>query len=408
MKELIALGGCMVVASAIFAAMGFRGRDQVVGIDLGTTYSVVAIRSNDKVTVIPDYQTGKLLVPSVVSYRPNGSLLVGDSAVAMRSTDPLDTIFNAKRFIGLNFSEVKNDTATHPFRVTPNRTDMDSAAGFSVNGSQWVSPIDVGAAIVERIKRSVREWRGYPMSRAIICVPAKFSWRQTKATREAFEQAGFKVMRVLEEPVAAAVAYNLHRGSGVRHVLVYDIGGGTLDVSLLYMNGPSVSVSGVAGDDHLGGADFDEAMSQILKEKLDLADKEPSTRPKPGSKLLPCAREGLLQLAEKVKCDLSTKQTVEVQCLASDGSARDLAVTREEFEKGSADLFARALRPVEKALADQVMTAEHIDDIVLVGGASRMPMLRTMLQNYFGPRRPLHTEIDPDVTVAFGAANIVD
>merc|ERR1719473_1391514 len=122
----------MVVVSAVFAAMGFRGRDQVVGIDLGTTYSVVAIRSNDKVTVIPDYQTGKLLVPSVVSYRPNGSLLVGESAVAFRSTDPLDTIFNAKRFIGLNFSEVKADAETHPYKVAPNRTDEDdSAAGFT-------------------------------------------------------------------------------------------------------------------------------------------------------------------------------------------------------------------------------------------------------------------------------------
>jgi len=271
-------------------------------------------------------------------------------------------------------------------------------------GARWVSPVDVGAEVVAHIKRSIAHFVGYEMSRAVICVPAKFSWKETKATVQAFEKAGFKVQRVLEEPTAAAIAYNLHKVTATKHVLVYDIGGGTLDTSLLYMNGRSVSVLGVAGDDHLGGSDFDLAVREILEGKLPSAERLPEA---PAS-AVGCDRTGLLVAAERVKIALSSQESAEALCLVEGGGARRIVVTRVEFERGCKPLFDRALAPVEAVLADQMMTPANVDDVVLVGGASRMPLLRQLLQDYIGHDKKLHTEIDPDVTVAFGAANILD
>jgi len=409
------IGGLLVVLSAMLAAMGFRGREQVVGIDLGTTFSVVALKSGDKVTVLPDYRSGRQLVPSVVTFLANGTTVVGQDAVAFRDELPLHTIFNAKRFIGRPISEVENDAKTHPYRVAGNSSSDASEAdpvlaGFSIPGAseaedRWVSPIEVGAEVVRQLKRSITEHIGYPIKRAVICVPAKFSARESKATQDAFEAAGFKVARVLEEPTAAAVAYNLHKGSGTRNVLVYDIGGGTLDTSLLFMNGRSVSVLGVAGDDHLGGSDFDQKMREVLAAKLPGARSLPAGAETPKHR---CHSHGLLILGEEAKIALSSQESVVVECLAEDGVGRSISVARAEFEEACSDLFARSMAPVEKVLEDQMMTSDNVDDVVLVGGASRTPRLRKLLQEFIGPDKKLHTEIDPDVTVAYGAANIVD
>ncbi|CAE7569242.1 dnaK2, partial [Symbiodinium pilosum] len=219
---------------------------------------------------------------SVVTFMADGSIVVGDEAVENRGRYPQHTIFNAKRFIGRQLGEVSAEAAAHAYRVVgnfsrhseePSAGNLSSAAGFGIafsSGSErWVSPIEVGSEVVRHMKRSVSRHLGFDISRVVICVPAKFGYAETKATQEAFEQAGMKVMRILEEPTAAAVAYNLHQGEGVRHVLVYDIGGGTLDTSLLYMNGNAVSVLSVAGDDHLGGSDFDTQMRQLLEAKLE-------------------------------------------------------------------------------------------------------------------------------------------
>lgn len=412
--ELMLIGGVLVVLSAMLAAMGFRGREQVVGIDLGTTFSVVALKSGGGVEVLPDFRSGGLLVPSVVTFHPNGSTVVGREAVALRDDYPLHTIFNAKRFIGRPIHEVEADAKSHPFRVEGNASGQSQAsgpviAGFSIPAgptgrARWISPIEVGAEVVRRMKQSVTKHLGYEIKRAVICVPAKFSARESKATQEAFELAGFKVARVLEEPTAAAVAYNLHKGAGTRYVLVYDIGGGTLDTSLLFMNGRSISVMGVAGDDHLGGSDFDQRMRDVLQRKLPTAQKlRPGVVPEHR-----CHSHGLLILGEKAKIELSNKDEVEVSCLAEDGEGRSLTVTRAEFEEACADLFERSMAPVDQVLRDQMMTRDNIDDLVLVGGASRTPKLRSLLQDFIGPGKKLHTEIDPDVTVAYGAANILD
>jgi len=353
---------------------------------------------------------------------------VGHSAVSLRITHPQQTIFNAKRFIGRSIDEVSDDSASHPFRVVGNASDAlnhsdadKPAAGFLVPGKEqatrWISPQDVGAEVVRRLGRSVASYLGYPISRAVICVPAKFELNQIKATQQAFEQAGFKVMRVLEEPTAAAIAYNLHKMSGTRHVLIYDIGGGTLDTSLLYMNGKSVSVLGVAGDNRLGGSDFDLRMRQILSKKFEELGTEAvegqqenrrRAEEKEEMQMPNCDDNGFSILAEQAKIRLSDDLNTEVTCMASDGRRTRLHVTRAEFEAASADLFDRSMRPVAKVLEDQMMTSGNVDDIVLVGGASRTPRLRTLLQEFFGPNKRLHTDIDPDVTVAYGAANILD
>ncbi|CAK9017778.1 unnamed protein product [Durusdinium trenchii] len=418
MQYLIALAGLVVLVSAVLAALGFRGRPQVVGIDLGTTFSVVALKATDgTVSIIPDHLSGKQLLPSVVTYMSNGKVLVGDLAVAQRGRHPERTIFNAKRFIGRELGEVSQETASHAYRVfgnfsdssrDPSASDPKSSAGFGVEldgqKERWISPIDVGAEVVGHMRRSVSQYLGFEISRAVICVPAKFGFRETKATQEAFEHAGMKVMRILEEPTAAAVAYNLHKGEGVRHVLVYDIGGGTLDTSLLYMNGNSVSVLSVAGDDHLGGSDFDVQMLRLLTKKLEegqvqIAD--PSAKEN-------CESSGLHILAEDLKIRLSSQLQAETRCRHSDGKDRVFVVTREDFENASSELFSRAMAPVEKVLDDQMMSSEHISDVVLVGGASRTPKLRQLLQDFFGPSKRLHTEIDPDITVAWGAASVLD
>mmetsp|Transcript_25562 Transcript_25562/g.56360 ORF Transcript_25562/g.56360 Transcript_25562/m.56360 type:complete len:414 (-) Transcript_25562:52-1293(-) len=406
------VGGLLVLVSAILAALGFRGRDQVVGIDLGTTFSVVALRSKGAgVTVLPDRLTGRLLLPSVVAYLPNGTI-VGDRAVALRGEQPSNVVFNTKRFIGRSLEEVQTDADLHPFRVV-GRSEADNSsqeAGFLMpgagpsGGDLWVSPVEVGSEIVRHLKQSVAHYVGYSISRAVICVPAKFTQKETAATQRAFELAGFKVMRVLEEPTAAAVAYNLHKESGVRYTLVYDIGGGTLDTSLLYMNGKSVSVLGVAGDDHLGGSDFDIKMQQLLEAKLPEAAKA-ALPPQP---LEGCHHNGFHILGEQAKVRLTTEASTEVLCLADDGTARIIFVTRAEFEQFCAELFRRCIEPVQKVLTDQMMTTDDVSDVVLVGGASRMPRIRELLAELFGSDKRLHTEIDPDITVAYGAANILD
>lgn len=416
------LCGLLVAVSAILASLGYRGRPQVVGIDLGTTFSVVALKSNDgNISIIPDHITGKQLLPSVVSHLDESrffdSFVVGEQARARRGQFPEQTIFNAKRFIGRTLDETSKEASEHPYRVTanfsntssePSASNSSDLAGFAIPLSggreKWFSPIDMGAEVVRHMRRSVLNHLGFDIKRAVICVPAKFTVRETKATQQAFEQAGFKVMRILEEPTAAAVAYNLHKtGGGTRYVLVYDIGGGTLDTSLLFMNGKAVSVLGVAGDDHLGGSDFDAQMRLLLESKVAsaLVSSEQLAEET-------CDSIGLSILAESTKIILSNELRTEVRCRDESGKDRILSVTRTEFEEAAGELFGRAMAPVQKVLDDQMMTAGFVDDIVLVGGASRTPKLRQLLKEFFGETKELHSEIDPDITVAWGAASILD
>jgi molecular chaperone DnaK (HSP70) len=427
---------CMIGASvaAVLGAYGYRGREeQIVGIDLGTTFSVVAVKRRDGVEIIPDFASKSKIVPSTVSFMDDGTVLVGDEAVKMRSKFPQSTVFNAKRLIGRPYDDVHDsiDVTEHPVRVV-NGTDEPKVKG-RVSGSRFavevggsevlVSPEEVGTHIVKRLGKSVEETLGWAISRAVICVPAKFSGPQRKATQHAFEKAGIKVMRVMDEPTAAAVAYDLDRIPEPRNILVYDIGGGTLDTSLLFMNGDSIKSGkaprgtitplGTDGDDHLGGADFDQAMYEMLRDRVSqgIAQGGRSEETKMGS--LPACEDNHMRVeAEALKKSLSTTSDVAFRC-QHEGKAIDVSITRDEYEDKCKPLFERALAPVHRVLDSAMMEPEDIHHVVLVGGASRMPKLRELLRSHFGDKDSsgkgkIRHDIDPDVTVAWGAANIVD
>lgn len=372
----------IVIAATIAGFMGYKGREQVVGVDLGTTFSVVAFKSNaGDVRIIPDYISKKSLTPSVVHYKADGSNIVGDLAVPFRETHPKDTIYNAKRFIGKMFDEVEYEIKNHRYNVV----DVAGNATFALESSdKKIQGVDVGSDVLKHLYKSIESARGYPMSTAVICIPAKFGVPEAAATKLAFEKAGFKVLRVIDEPTAAAVAYNLHKHITPRNILVYDFGGGTLDASLLWMNGDAATMIGTQGDDHLGGSDFDHVVQKYLKPKLP-----------------ECTSAELGLKSEQAKIDLSEALATKITC----GEAH-ITFTREEFEDITKELFERAFIPVGAILKEAMMETNHVSDVVMVGGATRMPRIRTLMREYFPEETAVHTHIDPDTTIAVGAANI--
>jgi len=379
---IIAVGILVLIIATILGAMGYRGREQVVGIDLGTTFSVVAVKLNSgEVEVIPDYISLTRLTASVVHYPANGKPLVGAQAIPYRNFDPKNTIYNSKRYIGKRHDEVEDECRNHPYDVISNE---GNATFYLPASNRNVTGMDVGADILRHLHTSIQKNRGYPMSTAVICIPAKFGTREADATKQAFEMAGFKVLRIMDEPTAAAVAYNLHKTMSPKNVLVYDLGGGTLDASLLFMNGDAVTMLGTSGNDHLGGSDFDHVVQKVLARSLPNCD---------GSEL------GVR--AEEAKIALSDSETTTVNC-----NGETTTLSRTAFEEETKHLFDEVLKPLDALLKDSMMEPGHVNDVVLVGGATRMPRIRELLREYFGTRTPVHTYIDPDVTVAIGAANI--
>lgn len=331
---LLSLALFAVIASATLSAFGFRGRVHTVGIDLGTTFSVVAVKLNGTVEVIPDRE-GRFATPSVVSFRPDGSVLVGHDATPFLAKDPNRTIYNAKRFIGRRFSDavVQEERSRHPFKVVAARDD-DDAVRFSTDHGE-IAPEDVGTHILRTLKKSAQIFLGHSQAvTTVVAVPADFGSSARKATRRAFEAAGFSVVRVIDEPTAAAVAYGLHRCSDVHHVLVFDLGGGTLDTSLIHINEGSVQVLLEDGDAHLGGEDFDASMMTLLRRRF--AELPPSSS---------ClSHASLKKMAERAKRELSVSPETSVSCGDSEGRGTfRTVVSRHDFEEEAADLFDRIL-----------------------------------------------------------------
>ncbi|CAN0098542.1 unnamed protein product, partial [Phaeothamnion confervicola] len=259
-------------ACAIAASTGFRGRTTVVGIDLGTTYSVIGLLEDNKVRIVHGID-GNPLLPSVVSFLQGGGVAVGNAAIEHLALDPAHTIYGAKRFIGRDLSDaaVAVEAAEHHFGLVHRPGDL-SEAWFRIDKEGHeaaVSPQEVGSHVIRALLQQVAADLGHEqVDKAVIAVPAKFSPRQRQATADAFRMAGLKVIRVLEEPTAAALAYDLHRQKGVDHILVYDFGGGTLDVSVLFVSDGAVEVMASEGDDYLGGSDFDQLLARRLQELL--------------------------------------------------------------------------------------------------------------------------------------------
>jgi molecular chaperone HscA len=353
-----------------------------VGIDLGTTNSLVATVRDGSATVLRD-EDGMKLLPSVVRYRPDGRVEVGYDASIRQATDPFNTIASVKRLMGRELADIPQPQRSH-YRLVdaPGMLQLETVAGMR-------TPVEVSAEILKSLRVRAEQSLGGESVGAVITVPAYFDDAQRQATKDAARLAGLNVLRLLNEPTAAAVAYGLERASeGV--YAVYDLGGGTFDISILRLTRGVFQVLAVNGDSALGGDDFDEAIYQWIAARQELGE------------ISAADRRLLLQQARKAKECLSSQQEADIFGRLSTGATVNLTLERSEFEAAAASLVARTLTPVRKALRDAELTVDDIQGVVLVGGATRIPAVRRAVGALFN-REPL-TDVDPDEAVALGAA----
>jgi molecular chaperone DnaK len=365
-----------------------------VGIDLGTTNSVIATTEQGKPTVIPNAE-GSRTTPSVVAFTPQGERLVGQLARRQAILNPKGTIYSAKRFIGRRYDEVESEAKAVSFDVVPG---PDGSARFSVGGKLY-APEEISALILRKLADDAAKFLGEKVTEAVITVPAYFNDAQRQATRDAGRIAGLEVMRIINEPTAAALAYGLDK-KGNETVLVFDLGGGTFDVSILDIGDGVVEVRATSGDTHLGGDDFDRRIVDYLADEfqsnngIDLrAD--------------PQALQRLFEAAEKAKVELSsvTQTLVSLPFITADASGPkhlNTTLMRSTFEQITADLVQRTVGPVKQAMADAKLTENDIDEVILVGGSTRIPAVQNQVRRLTGGKDPNMT-VNPDEVVALGA-----
>ncbi|GAA5864510.1 hypothetical protein JCM3774_005150 [Rhodotorula dairenensis] len=371
-----------------------------IGIDLGTTYSCVGVWQNDRVEIIANDQ-GNRTTPSYVAFTES-ERLIGDSAKNQAAMNPTQTVFDAKRLIGRRFDdqEVKKDMAHWPFSVV----DKDGSPYIEVSylgEKKQFSPAEISAMVLTKLKDTAEAKLGKSVKKAVVTVPAYFNDSQRLSTKDAGTIAGLDVLRIINEPTAAAIAYGLgeatEKSQKEKMVLIFDLGGGTFDVSLLSITGGVFAVKATAGDTHLGGEDFDNALLEHFKKefekktKLDISGDARALR-------------RLRSACERAKRTLSsvTQTTVEVDSLFQ-GEDFSASITRARFEDINAQTFRSTLDPVEKVLKDAKMDRSKVDDIVLVGGSTRIPKIQSLVSEFFGGRQ-LNKSINPDEAVAYGAA----
>ena len=366
-----------------------------VGIDLGTTNSVIAATENGKPTVIPNAE-GSRTTPSVVAFTPQGERLVGQLARRQSILNPKGTIYSAKRFIGRRYDEVETEQNAVSFDVVPG---PDGAARFNINGKQY-APEEISALVLRKLAEDASKSLGERVTEAVITVPAYFNDAQRQATKDAGRIAGLEVLRIINEPTAAALAYGLDKKQN-ETVLVFDLGGGTFDVSILDIGDGVVEVRATAGDTHLGGDDFDRRLVDYLADEFQREN---------GIDLRadPQALQRLFEAAEKAKVELSavTQTTVSLPFITADASGpRHLNTTlmRSTFDQITADLVERTTGPVKQALADAKLTDADIDEVILVGGSTRIPAVQNLVRRLTGGKDPNMT-VNPDEVVALGAA----
>ncbi|ADC89732.1 chaperone protein DnaK [Thermocrinis albus DSM 14484] len=372
--------------------------EKVIGIDLGTTNSVVAVMMGDEPVVIPN-QEGSRLTPSVVSWTKEKEILVGEPAKRRAILDPENTIYESKRFIGRKFEEVKEEAKRVSYKVV---ADEKGDAAFDVpNAGRLVRPEEVGAQVLKKLKEAAEAYLGEKITKAVITVPAYFNERQRQATKDAGRIAGLEVVRILNEPTAAALAYGLDKKSDVR-ILVYDFGGGTFDVSILEGGEGVIEVKATAGDTHLGGANIDERIMEWLIEefKKDTGIDLRKDR---------TALQRLKDAAEQAKKELSFKMETEINLpfITIDPSTNQplhlqKTLTRARLEAMIQDLIDRTMEVVKRALEDAKLRPQDIDEVVLVGGSTRIPLVQQRIREFFG-KEP-HKGVNPDEVVAVGAA----
>ena len=369
----------------------------VIGIDLGTTYSCVGVFKNGRVEIIPN-ELGNRITPSQVAFTDDEKL-VGEAAKNQGASNPLRTVYVIKRLVGRKFEdkEVQRDLKYLPYKVISKGgkpyVSVDTPAGNKV-----LSPEEVSAMVLVKMKEVAEAYLGREVKYAVVTVPAYFNDAQRTATKDAGVIAGLEVLRIINEPTAAAIAYGLDKKSGEKNIIVFDLGGGTFDVSLLTIDNGVFEVVSTAGDTHLGGEDFDQRLTEhfckIFKKKNGGSDIKKDPR----------ALAKLKQEVEKAKRDLSSIHQVKITIEGLiDGVDFSESITRARFEELCADLFKKTLKPVAQVLEDSGMKKSEIDEVVLVGGSTRIPKVQQLIKDFFNGKEP-NRGINPDEAVAFGAA----
>ena len=372
--------------------------DKVIGIDLGTTNSVVAVMEGGDPVVIPNAEGGRT-TPSVVGFTKDGERLVGQIAKRQAVTNPQNTVFSIKRFMGRKMSEVKEEAARVPYKVSGGTNDV---ATVEVQGKRYTPP-EISAMILQKMKQTAEDYLGYKVEKAVVTVPAYFNDSQRQATKDAGKIAGLDVLRIINEPTAAALAYGLDKKKDEK-VAVFDLGGGTYDISVLELydveGSRQFEVKSTNGDTHLGGDDFDQRVIDWLvtefkrDQAIDLSKD-------------PMALQRLKEAAEKAKMELSTTQSTDINLpfITADQSGPkhlNYQLTRAKFEQLVDDLIQRTIPPMEQALKDAGIKPNEIDEVILVGGSTRIPKIQEIVKKFFG-KEP-NKGVNPDEVVAIGAA----
>jgi len=366
-----------------------------VGIDLGTTNSVIAAMEGGKPAVIPNAE-GARTTPSVVAFTEQGERLVGQLARRQAILNPKGTIYSAKRFIGRRYDEVTSELNAVSFDVVPG---PDGAVRFDIRGRQY-APEEISALVLRKLTEDAAKFLGEKVTEAVITVPAYFNDAQRQATKDAGRIAGLEVLRIINEPTAAALAYGLDKKKN-ETVLVFDLGGGTFDVSILDIGDGVIEVRATAGDTHLGGDDFDRRIVDYLADEFK-RDTGIDVRSDPQ------ALQRLFEAAEKAKVELSsvTQTTISLPFLTADATGPkhlNTTLMRSKFDQLTADLVERTTKPVQQAMADARLTAADIDEVILVGGSTRIPAVQNLVRRLTGGKDPNMT-VNPDEVVALGAA----
>jgi molecular chaperone DnaK len=368
---------------------------KIIGIDLGTTNSCVAVMEGNDPVVIPNSEGGRT-TPSVVAFTKNGERLVGQPAKRQSITNPKNTVFSIKRFMGRKIDEITDEKGKVPYEVI---SGDNSTARVKI-GDRVYSPPEISAMILQKMKKTAEEYLGQEVTEAVITVPAYFNDSQRQATKDAGEIAGLTVRRIINEPTAAALAYGLDKKTSDHTVAVYDLGGGTFDISILQLGDGVFEVKSTNGDGHLGGDDFDQRIIDFLadefknQEGIDLRKD-------------PMALQRLKESAEKAKIELSSSSSTDVNLpfiTATQEGPKHLNInlSRAKFEQLIDDLVQRTKTPCEKAIKDAGVSPDQINEVILVGGSTRIPMVQELVKSLF--KREPHKGVNPDEVVAIGAA----
>lgn len=369
---------------------------KIIGIDLGTTNSCVAVMEGNQPTVIINNE-GQRTTPSVVAFTEGGERKIGSPAKRQAITNPQNTVFSIKRFMGETYEQVSNEAGRVPYKVVKgeNNTPRVESEG------RLYTPQEISAMILQKMKKTAEDYLGQTVTEAVITVPAYFSDSQRQATKEAGKIAGLDVKRIINEPTAAALAYGLDKKNKNMKVAVYDLGGGTFDISIMELGDGVFEVKSTNGDTHLGGDDFDQKIIDWLAGEF-AAENGGSDLKKD-----PMALQRLKDAAEKAKIELSSQTSTEINLpyiMPVDGVPKHLVktLTRAKFEQLCDDLFQRSIEPCRKALADAHMSPSDIDEVLLVGGSTRIPKIQDIVKEFFG-KEP-NKSVNPDEVVAIGAS----